>query len=1161
MLSGISVININMPEAVYNAKVLVTTAGTRVQLTSDVTGIKSGVTIKALDTNTGLIYVGDVSVTSDNGYQLAAGETSFFEVKNRALIYIDSAENLDGITYITSGAVSIVPVITSVSPIGGLPAGTNTITVSGNNFIGVSSVAIDSNPCPTFTVTSVTSLTAEVPVGTVGAKTVEVVGVGGTGTLVSGYTYEDVPTVTSITPNSGTDDGGTSVTIAGTNFVNTLFVSSVKIGGADCSTIVVVSDISITAVTPVGTAGAEDVVVTTPSGAGTLAGGFTYTTYANNYSMGFNGSSNIYTSGSWAELSTPAYSISFWAKADPATLAWSKTMFYLGDSSTNKFRLKLSVDTAAIGYFRLEEGNADSVSHSSAIKALYYFIVDDLWHHYVIASAGDGSSGSVVLYMDGLWAASFTGKALGSSLITAKLMVASRYSSGYPLACNIDEFAMFNTQLDTAAVAALYNNGIPADLTSHANITHWWRMGDGAGDTSSNINDQKGSWDLDTVNGSPSLDSNVSYIIANTVDPYYGDIAGGTTITITGSNLADVSAVSVGGNPCSSVSASAGSVTAITDSGSAGTADIIVTDSTNNSAVTLPDRFFYRTGSVPAWANESSAVFDGSNAFSTTKPWPELSTSNAGYSISLWTKINPSDVTSQDATFALNNIGGKGRFNWTIDEPSNAYWRVNESTADYDSYSTGIGSLRTMILQNKWYHVVFTSTGDGSSNGVKTYIDGTFADKFTGKDLGPSSNLPAALRLTLAGSFGAGRLICNIDEFAIFDTVLSAAAVALLYNSGIPTDITSHAGIKHYYRMGDSIGDTATLIRDQAGGWDLDYIRLTPAIATEVPHIIVTSVLPYYGDSTAGGTTITITGSNLANVSSVTVGGNLCTGLSASASSVTADTIANGGTDAVVDIVITDSTNNSTLTIANGFVYRSGSVPSWVNTYSMEFDGSNDIFTSKKWPEFNSSFTAYSVSFWAKVVTPVAQSDYLFNLVNAYDFGYDRLGMYTTNGSSGDVIFKEGNSDSVSYTSTVKQINGLLSDSLWHHYVIASPGTEGGTVTIYADGSSIGTFSGRAVGSNPVNLKLNIAAQSGVYSRMACNIDEFAIFGTELSAGDVTTLWNTGTPYDITEETGIQHYYRMGDSIGDTAAIIRDQVGNWDLDFLYGTPALDADVP
>ena len=82
------------------------------------------------------------------------------------------------------------------------------------------------------------------------------------------------PTVTSISPTSGTTAGGTSVTITGTNFISG---TTVTIGGSSCTSVVVVSSTSITCTTPSGTAGAQDVVVATGvSPNATLVGGFTY---------------------------------------------------------------------------------------------------------------------------------------------------------------------------------------------------------------------------------------------------------------------------------------------------------------------------------------------------------------------------------------------------------------------------------------------------------------------------------------------------------------------------------------------------------------------------------------------------------------------------------------------------------------------------------------------------------------------------------------------------------------------------------------------------------------------------------------------------------------------------------------------------------------------
>ena len=82
------------------------------------------------------------------------------------------------------------------------------------------------------------------------------------------------PTFTSITANTGTTAGGTTVVIAGKNFRTGVTVS---IGGAPATSIVRNSDRKITCVTPARTAGAKDVVVTnTDSTSATGTGAFTY---------------------------------------------------------------------------------------------------------------------------------------------------------------------------------------------------------------------------------------------------------------------------------------------------------------------------------------------------------------------------------------------------------------------------------------------------------------------------------------------------------------------------------------------------------------------------------------------------------------------------------------------------------------------------------------------------------------------------------------------------------------------------------------------------------------------------------------------------------------------------------------------------------------------
>jgi hypothetical protein len=81
------------------------------------------------------------------------------------------------------------------------------------------------------------------------------------------------PTVSGVDPSSGSTTGGTAITITGTDFTG---ATGVTIGGASATSVSVVNSTTITCVTPAGTAGAKDVVVTTAAGSGTLSNGFTY---------------------------------------------------------------------------------------------------------------------------------------------------------------------------------------------------------------------------------------------------------------------------------------------------------------------------------------------------------------------------------------------------------------------------------------------------------------------------------------------------------------------------------------------------------------------------------------------------------------------------------------------------------------------------------------------------------------------------------------------------------------------------------------------------------------------------------------------------------------------------------------------------------------------
>ncbi len=87
------------------------------------------------------------------------------------------------------------------------------------------------------------------------------------------------PTVTSLSPTTGADSGGTSVTITGTGLMG---ATAVNFGTVAATNVTPVSDTSLTATSPAGT-GTVDVTVTTPEGtsATTTADQFMYAAMVN----------------------------------------------------------------------------------------------------------------------------------------------------------------------------------------------------------------------------------------------------------------------------------------------------------------------------------------------------------------------------------------------------------------------------------------------------------------------------------------------------------------------------------------------------------------------------------------------------------------------------------------------------------------------------------------------------------------------------------------------------------------------------------------------------------------------------------------------------------------------------------------------------------------
>ncbi len=160
----------------------------------------------------------------------------------------------------------VAPTITSISPSSGPAAGGTTVTIIGANFNSLRlSVKFGATNATGFVFNSSNSITVTAPAGSAGTVDVTVTTPNGTSAISASdqFTYIAAPTVTSISPNSGSTLGGAVVTISGTGFTG---ATAVKFGATAATGITVVSATQITATAPAGSAGAVDVTVTTPGG-------------------------------------------------------------------------------------------------------------------------------------------------------------------------------------------------------------------------------------------------------------------------------------------------------------------------------------------------------------------------------------------------------------------------------------------------------------------------------------------------------------------------------------------------------------------------------------------------------------------------------------------------------------------------------------------------------------------------------------------------------------------------------------------------------------------------------------------------------------------------------------------------------------------------------
>ena len=219
------------------------------------------------------------------------------------------------------------------------------------------------------------------------------------------------------------------------------------------------------------------------------------------------------------------------------------------------------------------------------------------------------------------------------------------------------------------------------------------------------------------------------------------------------------------------------------------------------------------TDIAPSFSNVYSLNFDGvddyvdcgdSNVFSFGD-----GVTDTAFSASMW--INPTVIQNSSAFYGkatTNNQEYEIRFG-SGGSGSGMRFRV------YSASNGGYLMSRTNLIFNtgQWYHIVCTYDGSQDTSGLNVYVD-SIIPSTTKVDNAYTGMENTASSLTI-GQIDSTFFEGNMDEISLFNIELTAAQVLAIYNSGTPTNLTSHAGLIGWWRMGDSgaypiINDSST---------------------------------------------------------------------------------------------------------------------------------------------------------------------------------------------------------------------------------------------------------------------------------------------------------------------------------------------------------------
>ena len=219
--------------------------------------------------------------------------------------------------------------------------------------------------------------------------------------------------------------------------------------------------------------------------------------FANQYSVSFDGTDDYcdISGASGVFNSATTFSISLWYYAR----ANGGAVFGCGTSGTDGVWI-LPYDVHNL-YLSIRNGSGSAITASNPGL--------NKWVHVVVTY----NSGASIIYLtpDGGSTSTYSGTLDTSLSSTAGTDLSiGMLQAGFDLEFNglIDEVALWDSVLTSSNVTAIYNSGVPNDISS-LNPVNWWRMGENDGGTGTTITDQGSGGNNGTLTNGPTFSSTV----------------------------------------------------------------------------------------------------------------------------------------------------------------------------------------------------------------------------------------------------------------------------------------------------------------------------------------------------------------------------------------------------------------------------------------------------------------------------------------------------------------------------------------------------------------------------------------------------------------------------------------------------------------------------